>query len=102
MRLFLRFDELCGDAQAIAVAPNVAFDQVIGAQRAADFGRAAPLALRALDRRARNDANMCAGSIWASCVMASSVRPSVNPSPGPNGSDRESRARPHDVRDGRG
>ena len=57
MRLFLRFDELSGDAQAIALATHVALDKIVGAQRAADFGGAATLALRALDGCTRDDAD---------------------------------------------
>ena len=57
MRFFLRLDELRGDAQAIAVATHVAFDEIVGAERPADLGGAAAVALRALDRRTRDDAD---------------------------------------------
>ena len=58
MRFFLRFDQLCRDPQPIAVAPDGAFDEIVGAQRPADFRRAATFALCALDRRARDDADV--------------------------------------------
>src|SRR5687768_8256629 len=55
MRLILGLDQLCRNAHAIAIAPDVSFDEVLGAQRPPYRGGPAGIAVGALYRCARED-----------------------------------------------